>query len=83
VVVNILYCYAVAMVFCMVVYKDMQIYRIFLTVSSPTGSKSLLKVLIYQIVVKVKIPLRSVAQTVCDESHDQIAYLGLKVGPKT
>jgi len=32
----------------MVVYKDMQIYRIFLTVSSPTGSKSLLKVLIYQ-----------------------------------
>lgn len=73
-VVNILYCYAVARVFCMVVYKDMQI-----TVLSPTRSKSLLKVLRNQ-ATPVEIPLRCVSQTVCDELHDQIAYLGLKVG---
>lgn len=67
------------MVIYKVVYKDMQIYRIFLTVSSPTRSKSLLKVLRNQ-AAPVEIPLRSVAQTVCDKLHDQIAYSGLKVG---
>lgn len=28
-----------------------------------------------------KFSFRSVAQTVCDGLHDQIEYLGLKVGP--
>lgn len=72
-VVNILNCYAVARVFCIVVSRDMQIYRKF---HHPPGLDQVLR----NQAAPVEIPLRSVAQTVCDELHDQIAYLGLKVG---
>lgn len=51
----------------------MQIYRKF---HHPPGLDQVLR----NQAAPVEIPLRSVAQTVCDELHDQIAYLGLKVG---